>query len=87
MKNSQSPLNSDSDPLNESWLFSRTGIVTIGALAILALLVYSGHSAHLLGYLPFLLLLACPLMHIFMHGGHGHSEHRRGPTSDDESAK
>jgi hypothetical protein len=25
-----------------------------------------------LGYLPFLLLLACPLMHLFMHHGHGH---------------
>jgi hypothetical protein len=24
-----------------------------------------------LGAWPFLLLLACPVMHIFMHGGHG----------------
>ena len=35
------------------------------------------HKAHLEGvlyYLPYLLLLACPLMHLFMHhdhGGHG----------------
>jgi hypothetical protein len=30
--------------------------------------------------LPWLLILACPLMHVFMHGGHGghggHGEHR-----------
>ena len=26
----------------------------------------------LLSYLPWLLVLACPLMHLFMHGGHGH---------------
>ena len=37
------------------------------ALAFLAL----EHRAHLLGALPFLLLLACPLMHLFMHRGHG----------------
>jgi hypothetical protein len=27
--------------------------------------------------LPWLLLAACPLMHLFMHGGHGgHGDHR-----------
>jgi hypothetical protein len=38
-----------------------------------------------LGILPYLLLLACPLMHVFMHGGHGgHGghDHRQG---DDKS--
>ena len=59
------------DNANESWLFSRTGVVTIGALSILGFLIYTGHSAHLLGFAPYLFLLACPLMHIFMHGGHG----------------
>jgi hypothetical protein len=29
------------------------------------------HRAHVLGALPFLLLLACPLLHLFHHGGHG----------------
>jgi hypothetical protein len=33
--------------------------------------------------LPFLFLLACPLLHLFMHGGHGsHGGHR---SSDDDS--
>lgn len=59
----------------ESWLFSRTGLVTIGAVGILGFLVYSGHSAHLLGFVPYLFILACPLMHIFMHGGHHHRNH------------
>ena len=31
----------------------------------------SEHRAHFFGALPFLLLLACPLMHVFMHGGRG----------------
>lgn len=30
------------------------------------------HWNHALGYLPYLLFLACPLMHLFMHHGHGH---------------
>lgn len=62
----------------ESWWFSRTFLVTIGVLLILGFLIYTGHSAHLLGTLPYLLLLACPLMHIFMHGGQHH--HGSGPN-------
>lgn len=59
----------------QNWLLSRTGIATIVALSVLGFLVYTGHSAHLLGLLPYLLILACPLMHIFMHGGHGGHRH------------
>jgi hypothetical protein len=29
------------------------------------------HRAHTIQALPWLILLACPLMHVFMHGGHG----------------
>jgi hypothetical protein len=47
----------------------------VGAVGLLALLVTSGHGYHLLVYLPFLFLLACPLLHMSMHGGHG--GHRR----------
>ena len=69
----------------ESWLFSRTGIATIVAVSVLGFLIYQGHGAHLLGYAPFLLILACPLMHIFMHGGHGgHGGHQH--SEEDTSA-
>lgn len=45
-------------------------------LAIAAFFLFTEHRAHLLGVLPFLLLLACPLMHVFMHHGHDtHSGH------------
>lgn len=34
------------------------------------------HRVHILGALPYLLVLLCPLMHLFMHGGgHGHHGH------------
>jgi hypothetical protein len=41
----------------------------------LALLII-GHWVHVLGALPYLVLLACPLMHFFMHGKHGHKHHQ-----------
>lgn len=55
---------------------SKTGLVTIAFLAIAAFFLLSEHRAHAFGYLPFLLLLACPVLHMFMHGGHGgHGRH------------
>lgn len=67
------------------WFFSRTGLVVCGFLVAIAFLIATGHSAHLLGVLPYLLLLACPLMHIFMHGGHG-SKHDHSDHADNKSA-
>lgn len=56
--------------------------ILIAFLAIGAFFLITEHRAHLLGALPYLLLLACPLMHLFMHHGHGdhgahgsHNEH------------
>lgn len=64
---------------------SRAKWVFIGFAAIAAYFLIAEHKAHLSGllyYLPFLLLLLCPLMHFFMHGGHGgHGEH--GSDRDD----
>ena len=51
------------------------GLLVLGAIALYFLL--TEHRAHVFFALPFLLLLACPFMHVFMHhgrGGHGGSE-------------
>ncbi|CAM3661140.1 DUF2933 domain-containing protein [Polaromonas hydrogenivorans] len=53
------------------------GLVVFGAVAAYFLL--SEHRAHFLGALPYLLLLACPLMHVFMHHGHGGHGRHHGP--------
>ncbi len=53
-------------------LTGRHKVAWIVFAAIAAFYLWTEHRAHLLGALPFLLLLACPLMHLFMHGGHGH---------------
>jgi hypothetical protein len=47
---------------------------TIGACVLLAIAgfyLWTEHRAHLLGALPYILLLACAAMHLFMHHGHG----------------
>ena len=56
---------------------ARSGLVAIGFFLVAALLLFWEHRVHVLGYLPLLLLLACPLMHLFMHHGHGHHGHER----------
>lgn len=49
---------------------SRTGLVLLAFLGIAAFFLLSEHRAHFFGALPFLLLLLCPLLHLFHHGGH-----------------
>jgi hypothetical protein len=52
-------------------LRSRTGLVLFAFLGIAAFFLVTEHTAHVLGALPFLLVLLCPLLHLFLHGGHG----------------
>ena len=50
----------------------RWWIALLGFLAIAVTMNWEEHRAHILGVLPYLFLLACPLMHLFMHGSHKH---------------
>lgn len=63
------------DPRNSLWK-SRRGWVLVAFGVIAAFFLLAGHRAHVFGFLPYLLLLACPLMHLFGHGGHGGHGHR-----------
>lgn len=63
-----------------NWLRSKSGLTLLAFLAIAAFFLFTEHRAHLFGILPFLLLLACPLLHFF-HGGHGgHGNHAPQPS-------
>lgn len=72
---------------------SRTAWVLLGFLAIAGFFLVTEHKAHLFGVLPFVLLLLCPLLHLFMHRGHGghggqgepgaHGGHSRGHAGHD----
>ncbi len=48
-------------------------IAIIGFLLVMAFFLFGEHRAHLLGILPYLLLLLCPLFHLLLHRGHGDS--------------
>lgn len=63
--------------------FSR-GSVSAAVVIIGVFYLISEHAAHALAALPYLLLLLCPLMHLFMHrGGHGggHNGSHGGPPT------
>jgi hypothetical protein len=61
-----------------SFLTSRAGLVLIAFLAIGGYFLWAEHRGHVVAFLPWLLLLACPLLHVFMHGGHGRGDNRGG---------
>ena len=59
---------------------SRTTLAAVGFLLVAAFFLTTEHRAHVLGLLPYLLLLACPLLHMFGHHGHGgHHAHGTDP--------
>lgn len=64
---------------------SPASLTLLVATAVGGFYLVAEHTAHLLGALPYLVLLACPLMHVFMHRGHGHGDrqHPRTGSSDD----
>ena len=53
--------------------------VFIGFLLMAGFFLFTQHRAHVFGLLPYLFLLACPLMHLFHHG-HGHGKHGHGES-------
>jgi hypothetical protein len=57
---------------------SRWKWALLGFLAVAAFFLFTEHRAHLFGFLPFLLVAACLLLHLFMHKGHG------GPAGGDD---
>jgi len=64
-------------------LVTRAALVFVAFAAIAVILLWQEHKLHFLGVLPYIFLLACPLLHVFLHGGHGHRSHRH--RGDDRS--
>jgi hypothetical protein len=61
---------------------SRIAFAVFAGIALFFLL--TEHRAHVFGALPYLLVLACPLMHLFHHHGHRHDDERPDAHRHDE---
>ncbi len=61
---------------SRNWVSSRGNILLLLLLGIVGFLLFTDHRAHMFGILPYLLLLACPFIHCFMHRGNsGRNKH------------
>lgn len=59
----------------KSFLGSTPGLVVCAALGFIGLYLLVYHLNHLLLVIPYVFLLACPLMHLMHRGHHGHHSH------------
>ena len=62
-------------------------VIFLVFIAIAGYFLWTEHHAHIsmaIPYLPYLLILLCLLMHIFMHHGHGH-DHRNSTEVKDHN--
>ena len=49
--------------------------------------LWAEHRAHVSQWWPYALLLLCPLMHVFMHKGHGGGTHSGGRGQGDKTGQ
>ncbi|NMH63989.1 DUF2933 domain-containing protein [Shewanella salipaludis] len=72
--------------------FSLQGLASIGFIGAVSYFLLVEHRQHLFALLPYLILLACPLMHV-LHGRHHHGEAKAAaeahltPSKDDKESK
>jgi Protein of unknown function (DUF2933) len=59
----------------QSFWFSSNGLAALTLIGGASYFLFMEHREHVFQFLPYLILLLCPLMHFFMHGGHGHGSH------------
>lgn len=65
-----------SDSQDSFWKSSR-GIALVMLGLVVAFYLIREHWSHLGQRWPYLLLLLCPAIHLFMHRGHGHKKSKR----------
>lgn len=74
-------INSSNTPNDSPTFWRSKPSIALGMLLVIALFYLAReHYGHMLGALPYIILLLCPLMHIFGHR-HGHHNHH-GDGSD-----
>ena len=74
------------EPARSPWWRTPSGIVLCSFLAVAGFLLLTEPTAHFFGVLPYLLLAACQLMHVFMHHGrHQHGDDRENRDDKDST--
>lgn len=54
------------------WWQKKANLAFAVFLAAVGYFLITEHRAHVIAWLPWALFLACVVMHLIMHGGHGH---------------
>ena len=62
------------------------GLATLAIIGAALYFLLVEHGAHIRPFLPILIILMCPLMHLFMHKGHGSNGHGDHKHHDAEEA-
>ena len=79
----------DQQATRPSFWRSPFGIAATLVAVASSIYLYIAHKDHVLALLPYAFLAACPLMHVFMHRGHGHGHggHSHGRSPGDDSSR
>ena len=63
------------------FLGSRLGLLLCLLVSALGVYLLITHTGHVLTVIPYIFLIACPLLHLFGHS-HGHGSHRHPGKSE-----
>lgn len=69
-----------------SFWCSKSGFAALLMIAVVGYLLLVEHAEHVFPYLPYLFLLMCPLMHLFMHGNHKHGGHENDSVQAEDNS-
>lgn len=64
------------------WWHNRANVALAVFVAIGGYFLWTEHRAHVIEFLPWILVLGCCGMHLFMHRGHGHGDHGSGDRTE-----
>ena len=72
---------------NKSFWLTPQGLTALVFIAFPSYFLFIEHREHIFEFLPYLIILLCPLMHLFMHRGHSHHSTGHDHDSTHESFK